>query len=60
MDVPGHPRIREQFREHLADAKAIVFVVDASNVSRNGPIVAEYVGCFTAYYICARATDGSL
>ena len=57
MDVPGHPRIREQFREHLADAKAIVFVVDASNVSRNGPIVAEYVGCFTAY-MCERTTDG--
>ena len=49
MDVPGHPRVREQFREHMADAKAVVFVVDASNVSRNGPIVAEYVGCFTAY-----------
>ncbi|KAN0123901.1 Signal recognition particle receptor beta subunit domain containing protein [Russula decolorans] len=43
VDVPGHPRIREQFREHLADAKAIVFVVDASNVSRNGPIVAEHL-----------------
>jgi len=43
VDVPGHPRIREQFREHLPDAKAIVFVVDASNISRNGPIVAEYV-----------------
>ena len=43
MDVPGHPRIRAQFREHLADAKSIVFVVDASNISRNGPIVAEYV-----------------
>lgn len=49
MDVPGHPRIRDQFREHLADTKAIVFVVDASNVSRNGPIVAECVGSFTAY-----------
>jgi signal recognition particle receptor subunit beta len=58
VDVPGHPRIREQFREHLADAKAIVFVVDASNVSRNGPIVAEYVGC--SPHICVRATDGSL
>jgi len=43
VDVPGHPRVREQFREHLADAKAIVFVVDASNVSRNGPIVAEHL-----------------
>jgi len=43
VDVPGHPRIREQFREHLPDARAIVFVVDASNISRNGPIVAEHL-----------------
>ena len=57
MDVPGHPRVREQFREYIADAKVIVFVVDASNVSRNGPIVAEYVGCL---YICARAADGPI
>jgi len=43
VDVPGHPRIHAQFREHLPDAKAIIFVVDASNVSRNGPIVAEHL-----------------
>ncbi|KAI0005987.1 signal recognition particle receptor beta subunit-domain-containing protein [Russula compacta] len=43
VDVPGHPRVRAQFLEHLPDAKAIVFVVDASNISRNGPIVAEYL-----------------
>jgi len=43
VDIPGHPRIRDQFREHLNDAKAIVFVVDASNVSRNSPIVAEHL-----------------
>jgi hypothetical protein len=49
VDVPGHPRIRDQFREHLATAKAIVFVVDTSSVSRIGPIVAEYVCCHTAY-----------
>jgi signal recognition particle receptor subunit beta len=43
VDVPGHPRIRAQFREYISDAKAIVFVVDASTISRNGLIVAEYV-----------------
>lgn len=42
MDVPGHPRLRAEFREHLPDAKAIVFVVDSSDLSRNGPSVAEY------------------
>jgi signal recognition particle receptor subunit beta len=41
VDVPGHPRVRDQFREHLDDAKAIVFVVDSSTISRNGPAVAE-------------------
>ncbi|TFK55070.1 hypothetical protein OE88DRAFT_996248 [Heliocybe sulcata] len=43
IDVPGHPRIRDQFKEHLPQAKAVVFVVDSSTVSRNGPAVAEYV-----------------
>ncbi|OJT09126.1 hypothetical protein TRAPUB_14413 [Trametes pubescens] len=43
IDVPGHPRIRDQFQEHLPDAKAIVFVVDASTVSRNGAAVAEHL-----------------
>ena len=39
----GHPRIRNQFQEHLATTKAIAFVVDASTISRNGPAVAECV-----------------
>ena len=43
IDIPGHPRIRDQFQEYLPHAKAIAFVVDASTVSRNGPAVAEYV-----------------
>ncbi|KAF9246171.1 signal recognition particle receptor beta subunit-domain-containing protein [Melanogaster broomeanus] len=43
IDVPGHPRIRDQFREHLADAKAIAFVVDSSTISRNAPVVAEHL-----------------
>ena len=42
VDVPGHPRIRGQFKEHILDARAIIFVVDASNVSRNASAVAEY------------------
>lgn len=43
VDVPGHPRIRGQFKEHMLDARTIIFVVDASTVSRNAPAVAEYV-----------------
>ncbi|KAJ3567723.1 hypothetical protein NP233_g6185 [Leucocoprinus birnbaumii] len=43
VDVPGHPRIRDQFQEHLLNAKAIAFVVDASTISRNGAAVAEHL-----------------
>ncbi|KAF9265583.1 hypothetical protein L218DRAFT_860389 [Marasmius fiardii PR-910] len=43
VDIPGHPRIRDQFREFLLDAKAIVFVADANLLSRNGPAVAEHL-----------------
>ena len=50
VDVPGHPRIRDQFREHLKDAKAVAFVVDCSTISRNGSVVAEYVfSCLILY-----------
>ncbi|KAG9118821.1 hypothetical protein FRC07_006478 [Ceratobasidium sp. 392] len=43
VDVPGHPRLREQFTDHLADTAGIVFVVDAATVSRNGAAVAEHL-----------------
>ncbi|KAI0372913.1 P-loop containing nucleoside triphosphate hydrolase protein [Pilatotrama ljubarskyi] len=43
IDVPGHPRIRDQFQEHLPQAKGIAFIVDASTVSRNGAAVAEHL-----------------
>ncbi|KAG1827129.1 signal recognition particle receptor beta subunit-domain-containing protein [Suillus subaureus] len=43
IDIPGHPRIRNQFQEHLVNARAVVFVVDASTISRNGSTVAEHL-----------------
>jgi len=43
VDVPGHPRMRDQFRDYVSEAKAVVFVVDASTISRTGPAVAEYL-----------------
>lgn len=46
VDIPGHPRLRDQFRESLPSTKAIAFVVDANTVSRNAAIVAEYVLIF--------------
>lgn len=53
IDVPGHPRIRDQFREHLKDAKAVAFVVDCSTISRNGSAVAEYVFSITRERTCS-------
>ncbi|KAJ2934911.1 hypothetical protein H1R20_g2176, partial [Candolleomyces eurysporus] len=43
IDIPGHPRIRGQFADHLNSAKAVAFVVDSNTVSRNGPAVAEHL-----------------
>ncbi|TRM62587.1 signal recognition particle receptor beta subunit-domain-containing protein [Schizophyllum amplum] len=43
IDVPGHPRVRDQFKQYLGDARAIAFVVDANTVSRNGARAAEHL-----------------
>ena len=43
VDIPGHPRLFDQFKDHIAEAKAVVFVVDASSIARNGPSTAEQV-----------------
>ncbi|KAF8643799.1 hypothetical protein AX16_008817 [Volvariella volvacea WC 439] len=43
VDVPGHPRLRDHFREHINDAKVVAFVVDANLISRNGAVVAEHL-----------------
>ncbi|KAG8968260.1 hypothetical protein FRC03_008126 [Tulasnella sp. 419] len=43
IDIPGHPRIRSQFTTYLQETKTIVFVVDASNITRNGSMVAEHL-----------------
>jgi signal recognition particle receptor subunit beta len=43
IDVPGHPRLRGQFQEHLQNAKVVAFVVDANTISRNGAAAAEHV-----------------
>ena len=40
-DIPGHPRLRGQFEEHMPNTRAIGFVVDANTISRNAAAVAE-------------------
>ncbi len=51
IDVPGHPRIRDQFNDYLPEAKAIAFVVDSGTISRNGAAVAEYVSFMTPIFL---------
>jgi signal recognition particle receptor subunit beta len=41
VDIPGHPRLRDQFTDHLEDTAAVIFVVDSASVARNGAAVAE-------------------
>lgn len=36
VDVPGHPRLRTQGREHILSADLLVFCIDASVASRGG------------------------
>ncbi|GAW09654.1 signal recognition particle receptor subunit [Lentinula edodes] len=43
VDVPGHPRLRDQFKDFLSSAKALAFVVDANTASRNTAVVAEHL-----------------
>ncbi|TFK63225.1 hypothetical protein BDN72DRAFT_847800 [Pluteus cervinus] len=43
IDIPGHPRVRDHYREHLEEAKVVAFVVDTSTISRNGSAVAEHL-----------------
>ena len=33
VDVPGHPRLRHKLEQHLRDAKAVVLVVDAAEIT---------------------------
>ncbi|KEP53863.1 signal recognition particle receptor subunit beta [Rhizoctonia solani 123E] len=43
VDIPGHPRLRDQFTDHLEDTAAVVFVVDSASIARNGAVVAEHL-----------------
>jgi signal recognition particle receptor subunit beta len=41
VDLPGHPRLRDEIHASLPDASAVVFVVDIAAVVRNAAAVAE-------------------
>lgn len=41
VDIPGHPRLRHKLEQHLKDAIAIVFVLDASDITPSKTEAAE-------------------
>ncbi|KAF9974059.1 hypothetical protein BGZ65_008928 [Modicella reniformis] len=43
VDIPGHERLRFKFSEFMPIARAVVFVVDSSTVSRQTRLLAEYL-----------------
>lgn len=43
VDLPGHPRLRDEVKKHLPSCSGVVFVVDVVGVVRTAGQVAEYV-----------------
>jgi len=43
VDLPGHPRLQDEAKKYIAEASAVVFVVDVAGVVRNATVVSESV-----------------
>ncbi|WVQ78139.1 hypothetical protein IAT38_000220 [Cryptococcus sp. DSM 104549] len=41
VDLPGHPRLRDELKKYVGEASAVVFVVDIQGIVRNAAGVAE-------------------
>ncbi|WWC69623.1 uncharacterized protein I206_103566 [Kwoniella pini CBS 10737] len=41
IDIPGHPRLRDELKKYIKDASAVVFVVDIQALVRNAAAIAE-------------------
>ena len=41
VDLPGHPRLKDQFKKNVKGADAVVFVVDIVGLVRTAGTVAE-------------------
>ncbi|KAK8869965.1 hypothetical protein IAR55_000535 [Kwoniella newhampshirensis] len=41
VDLPGHPRLRDELKKRIKDASAVVFVVDIQGIVRNSSGVTE-------------------
>ena len=43
VDMPGHPRLRDEVKKRIPEADAVVFVVDIVGLVRNAATIAEWV-----------------
>lgn len=41
VDLPGHPRLKDEFKKYVDDASAVIFVVDIVALVRNAGPIAE-------------------
>jgi signal recognition particle receptor subunit beta len=41
VDLPGHPRLKDEFKKNVKEADAVVFVVDIVGLVRTAGTVAE-------------------
>ncbi|KIR69809.1 signal recognition particle receptor subunit beta [Cryptococcus deuterogattii CA1014] len=41
IDIPGHPRLRDEVKKYIADTAGVIFVVDIQGIVRNASGVAE-------------------
>jgi signal recognition particle receptor subunit beta len=41
VDIPGHPRLRDEVKKHVAETAGAIFVVDVVGIVRNAGEVAE-------------------
>lgn len=51
LDVPGHERLRQRLEQHLADAAAVVFVIDATDTTPH-----KVRACSMHAHPCTRIT----
>ena len=58
MDLPGHPRLKDEFKKNVKGADAVVFVVDIVGLVRTAGSVAEYA--HPSYHMWTELTSRQL
>jgi signal recognition particle receptor subunit beta len=41
VDLPGHPRLKDEMKKYIKTADAVIFVVDIVGLVRNAGVIAE-------------------